>query len=160
LCQLHAQRATLAIWRLLRTQQEQSREPHQPVARAVPEPARVAAPNAPHAPVAVQPEPVSHQANPPLVEATLALSEPAGPPLTPALAEPAVGAVVPLVQSQPPAAELHPLFPPHSGAVAAATRADGPAYDAPPLVPPATQQPEPVNPWIVPPLAPPANGSA
>ena len=162
LSQLHAQRATLAIWRLLRAQQEQAQAQEQPeqVAHAASSPEPVPAPPLPYVPVverqvAAEAEPVSQRDPSPLVDRAPAPGEPANLPPAPALGPPVSSAVVHLVPPQPVAGEVHPLFPAHSG-VGDQAHADHAAHDAPPLVPPATEQPEPLNPWVVPPLAPPA----
>jgi len=221
LSQLHAQRATLAIWRLLRAQQESThahefvtQQPPVPVSTLEPQTQPVVPVNEPQVATVPELEPVRAQephaepvrAPEPHVEAVPVASIPLSSPPLPVV-EPAP-ALQPIPLHAVAAAEPQAV-PPTSGAPASepatATAAARPEPDAPPLapplqvplhtvtppvptdvhplftaptldehqapadpeperevlqaLPPAPAQPEPLDPWLVPPLAPPASGS-
>lgn len=226
LSQLHAQRATLAIWRLLRSQEQEQAQREEPLPGVTPLPERVepgpppsvpishetpfvvtrepepeprptrqvaqvplvsvqssavvppvAAPPPPVAPPAATVEPVALQAVPfePRPEPPRAI-ENAGPPQTrppsveqvePLVAQPLLHAVAPVtpvgavftVQPEVPAPSVHQLFTPQPHDHHEPTHAEERAPEPPQAVPSPPAMPRSLDPWVAPPLAPPASGS-
>jgi hypothetical protein len=128
LCQLHAQRATVAIWRLLR-EREDTRPA--PVERTAPVPTPAPAPAPPPAPVAPPaPAPVVAAAPAPL----LAPPSPVAPPPPVAVPAPIVATAPPVPPAEPPVAPAPPLSEPP---IAAAPLLEEPSpAPAPPLTSP------------------------
>jgi len=138
LCQLHAQRATVAIWRLLREREE---APPAPVERPVQQVAAAPMPTPPPAPVA-PPPPVETPAPallsaPAAVPPPLVVPPPAAPPTAVPNATPA-----PVVAEAPPPPPAEPSFvpmPPLSEPPVAAA----PPLSEPQVVPaPAPEEPQ------------------
>ena len=130
LCQLHAQRATVAIWRLLREREDATPAP---VERTAPVPAAAPAPVPLPAPVAPPtPTPVVAAAPAPLLAPPSPLAPP--PPVAAPAPAPIVATTPPVPLAEPPVAPAPPLSEPPIAA--APPLEEPPRSPAPPLTSP------------------------